>query len=71
MPSSAKFAACSNEPIDALEAEAFNQSFNLFGFFAFPYVILIYLIRILHFFWIDILYGIVMIFVLKDLFFDK
>lgn len=47
------------------------REFNLFGLLAFPYVILIYIVRILHIFWIDILYEIVMIFAIKFLYFDK
>lgn len=45
------------------------KNLNLFGLFAYPYVILIFIIRILHVFWIDILYGVFMIIILKDIYF--
>lgn len=41
---------------------------NYFSLFAYPFVILIYVIRVLHIFWIDILYGFLIIGAIKYLF---
>lgn len=42
---------------------------NYFSIFAYPFVILIFIIRVLHIFWLDILYGFGIMFLITHYFF--